>query len=149
MSVIIKKIKSPCIGVCSTGIGDSVCRGCKRYAHEVIDWNSYTNEQREIIYTRINSFLSQVVAAKIAIVDASKLAAFLDAQKVPVPENGDDYAKVFALLKAGAQQLDTLALVGCEVGADFAHLNLVELRDLIDKDFYTLSSAHYERYFPH
>ncbi|MEC7008614.1 MAG: DUF1289 domain-containing protein, partial [Pseudomonadota bacterium] len=35
----LKPIKTPCIGVCSTGIGDSVCRGCKRFSHEVIHWN--------------------------------------------------------------------------------------------------------------
>ena len=39
-------VKTPCIGVCSTGIGDSVCRGCKRFSHEVIDWNSYSQEQK-------------------------------------------------------------------------------------------------------
>ncbi|MDC1160500.1 DUF1289 domain-containing protein, partial [Luminiphilus sp.] len=25
-------IRTPCIGVCSTGVGDVVCRGCKRFA---------------------------------------------------------------------------------------------------------------------
>ncbi|HMW48455.1 MAG TPA: DUF1289 domain-containing protein, partial [Cellvibrionaceae bacterium] len=24
------QVRTPCIGVCSTGIGDVVCRGCKR-----------------------------------------------------------------------------------------------------------------------
>jgi predicted Fe-S protein YdhL (DUF1289 family) len=36
---------TPCIGVCSTGIGDVVCRGCKRYAQEVIHWNGYSEQQ--------------------------------------------------------------------------------------------------------
>ncbi|WP_226704400.1 DUF1289 domain-containing protein [Microbulbifer elongatus] len=49
---IYKKVRTPCIGVCSTGIGDNVCRGCKRFAHEVIDWNAYSEEQRRIIAER-------------------------------------------------------------------------------------------------
>ncbi|MEL0305883.1 MAG: DUF1289 domain-containing protein, partial [Halieaceae bacterium] len=40
-------IRTPCIGVCSTGVGDVVCRGCKRFAHEVIDWNGYSPEQKQ------------------------------------------------------------------------------------------------------
>lgn len=144
-----KRVKTPCIGVCSTGIGDSVCRGCKRYAHEVIDWNGYSDEQRKFIYTRINGFISQVVRTRISIVDRSRLQAFVEAQKIPVYEGGDDYVKVFALLKAGAQQLASLETVGCEALPGYSHLSMVALRDAIDKDFYTLSEAHYERYFPH
>ncbi|MCF8976542.1 DUF1289 domain-containing protein, partial [Pseudomonas edaphica] len=28
-------IKTPCVGLCSTVYGDLVCRGCKRFHHEV------------------------------------------------------------------------------------------------------------------
>ncbi len=37
---------TPCAGRCSTVFGDSVCRGCRRFNHEVIQWNTYTPEQR-------------------------------------------------------------------------------------------------------
>ncbi|MCA4075779.1 DUF1289 domain-containing protein, partial [Pseudomonas kurunegalensis] len=33
-----KSIKTPCVGLCSTVYGDTVCRGCKRFHHEVINW---------------------------------------------------------------------------------------------------------------
>lgn len=144
-----KRIKTPCIGVCSTGIGDSVCRGCKRYAHEVIDWNRYSDDERSFIYARINGFISQVVQARVTVQDVPKLRAFVEAQKIPVYEDGDDYVRVFAVLKAGAQQLNSLESLGCALKPEFAALTMVELRDAIDKDFYTLSSVHYERYFPH
>ncbi|MBK8327782.1 MAG: DUF1289 domain-containing protein [Moraxellaceae bacterium] len=42
--------KTPCIGLCSTVFGDSVCRGCMRFIHEVIDWNRYSTEQKTIIF---------------------------------------------------------------------------------------------------
>ena len=57
---LFKPVRTPCVGICSTGIGDSVCRGCKRFAHEVIDWNAYSHEQRLIIAQRLESFLAQV-----------------------------------------------------------------------------------------
>ncbi len=145
----MSRVKSPCIGVCSTGIGDSVCRGCKRYAHEVIHWNAYSDDERKLIYQRINGFLSQVVAQRIQIKDAAVLQAFIDAQNLSMPEGADDYVKVFTVLKAGAQQLTDLSLLGCELQLDWKHLDSAALRDDIDKHAYTLSSLHYERYFPH
>ncbi len=45
---------SPCVGICSsTNLGDEVCIGCKRTAQEVIDWNSYSNEQKIAINLRL------------------------------------------------------------------------------------------------
>ena len=146
---MVKVLKTPCIGVCSTGIGDSVCRGCKRFAHEVIGWNNYNSNERELIFARLNGFLDTVVQAKIEVRDENILAGFIVRQGIPMTGGESNFAKVFSLLKAGAQQLDTLDVVGCEVRAAYRHLTLVELRDEIDKDFYTLSCAHYERYFPH
>lgn len=42
-------IKSPCIGVCSTTLGDDTCRGCGRTLEQIRDWGAYTNEQRSKI----------------------------------------------------------------------------------------------------
>ena len=47
--------KTTCIGVCSaTALGDDVCRGCKRTFNEVVEWNTYTDEQKIKINKRIN-----------------------------------------------------------------------------------------------
>lgn len=42
-------IKSPCIGVCSTTLGDDVCRGCGRTFEQIRDWAGYSPEQRQTI----------------------------------------------------------------------------------------------------
>ena len=45
---------SPCVGVCSsTNLGDAICIGCKRTAQEVIDWNSYSDQQKIEINLRL------------------------------------------------------------------------------------------------
>ena len=76
-------MKTPCIGVCSTGIGDRVCRGCKRFAHEVIHWNSYTGEQKQLIEQRLADFLSRCVQNKLQVTDSQRLRSQLDAWRVP------------------------------------------------------------------
>ena len=98
-------IKTPCIGVCSTGVGDVVCRGCKRFAHEVIDWNGYSHEQKEVIDRRLDKFLAQCVANKFRIVDGPLLEWQLKVQQIRIQSHHDPYCHVFAMLKAGANQI--------------------------------------------
>ncbi len=144
---IVNKAKSPCIGVCSTGIGDNVCRGCKRYAKEVINWNAYTDEERRAITDRLDSLLSQVVAGKISVVDEALLKQALVFQNVKYDSYADSHCWVFSLLKAGASQINNIEDYGCLIKSEWREVSLERIRDLIDKDFYTLSCVHYERYF--
>ncbi|MGD8176557.1 DUF1289 domain-containing protein [Marinimicrobium sp. ARAG 43.8] len=143
---VFKRVKTPCVGVCSTGIGDSVCRGCKRFAHEVIDWNAYDQSQRQIIVHRLEGFLSQVVALRFNIVDKQALLTQIQHQQIRFNQDQDPYCWVFDLLKAGASQIRDLAHYGLRLHVEWQGVPLTELRDQIDRDFYELSCAHYERY---
>ena len=144
---IINKVKSPCIGVCSTGIGDEVCRGCKRFANEVINWNAYSESERRAIKDRINSLLAQVVAGKITVFDQDLLEAELSYQNINYDKNANPHCWVFTLLKAGASQISDLEIYGCLVKHEWREVSLAQLRNKIDQDFYTLSCVHFERYF--
>jgi uncharacterized protein len=139
-------VKTPCIGVCSTGIGDSVCRGCKRFSHEVIDWNSYTAAQKRAVDSRLSGFLSQCVSNKLRVLDPALLKWQLAVQQVRFVEHHDEYCWVFSLLKAGAGQINNARDFGFDVDLRYRNLPLTALRDQIDQEFYTLSEAHYERY---
>ena len=55
---MVKRIKTPCIGICSTVFGDEVCRGCKRFQHEVITWNAYSDHEKEQVWKRFRIFKS-------------------------------------------------------------------------------------------
>ena len=68
-----RKIKTPCVGICSTTYGDEVCRGCKRFQHEVIQWNSYSDQQKEIVWNRLEALKVQIMKTKFNIIDESKL----------------------------------------------------------------------------
>lgn len=145
---MFKRVKTPCVGVCSTGIGDQVCRGCKRYAHEVVNWNAYSNEQRLIIARRLEGFLAQVVSNKLRITDQAQLLAAIKHQQVLFNEDQDAYCWVFSLLKAGASQIHDLSVYGLAYQPEWQGTSLVDIKATIDQDYYTLSCAHYDRYFP-
>jgi uncharacterized protein len=139
-------VKTPCIGVCSTGIGDTVCRGCKRFSHEVIDWNSYTQEQKRIIDTRLAGFLSQCVSNKLRVIDKSLLQWQLEVQNIRHVAHHDEYCWLFSLLKAGAGQIDNTRDYGFTVDRLYRELPLAELARQIDDEYLILSQAHYDRY---
>jgi len=141
-----KTLKTPCIGVCSTGIGDSVCRGCKRFAHEVIDWNSYSPQQKAVVDRRLGNFLSQCVSNKLRVTDRALLQWQLQVQQLAYPAHHDEYCWVYSLMKAGASQIEKTGEFGFEVDLAFRHLSLPALRELIDREFFILSQAHYDRY---
>jgi hypothetical protein len=145
-TMLYHPVKTPCIGVCSTGIGDSVCRGCKRFSHEVIDWNSYTEAQKQAVDGRLSGFLSQCVSNKLRVTDIALLKWQMDVQQVRYVKHHDEYCWVFSLLKAGAGQITDPHEYGFEVDRNYRAMSLGELREKIDYEFYVLSEAHYERY---
>jgi predicted Fe-S protein YdhL (DUF1289 family) len=45
---------TPCVAVCSTTF-DDVCRGCGRTVAEVADWVFMSDQQKNVVWTRILS----------------------------------------------------------------------------------------------
>jgi uncharacterized protein len=148
--LLYNSVKTPCIGVCSTGIGDHVCRGCKRFAHEVIDWNAYSHEQRLIIANRLESFVVQLVQNFMVVTDKKLLLEQIKHQQISFKIEQNAYCWVFDLLRAGASQIGNLDAYGLQLIPKWKNTNLTEIRDAIDRDFYALSCAYYDRYIdPH
>ncbi len=144
--VVLSPVKTPCIGVCSTGIGDTVCRGCKRFSHEVINWNSYSQVQKRIIDTRLSGFLSQCVSNKLRVLDKSLVEWQLQVQQIAYNQDHDEYCWVYGLLKAGASQIGEPLDYGFRVDLAYRTATLAALRETIDEEFFILSQAHYDRY---
>lgn len=140
-------VKTPCIGVCSTGIGDAVCRGCKRFSHEVIAWNSYTQDERRAVLQRIDVLLEQIVTRWVIIQDVDALHAQLKLQQIGFDPQRAAASWAVELLKAGASQIEDPALFGLALCEQAQGKSMRALRDEIEKEFYELSCAHFERYF--
>jgi len=139
-------VKTPCIGICSTGIGDIVCRGCKRFAHEVIHWNSYTQEQQQLVVDRLDQFLQTIVANKIDIFDENKLLSQMRYQQIAVNPDSSSSRWVYELLRAGAAQINNIEAYGFRLHKDWQRFSLEQIKQFLEQDLYTLSNAHYERY---
>ena len=56
-----KRSSTPCLGICTTTFGDEVCKGCKRFAHEIISWPKYSENEREIINGRLEQFKIKIL----------------------------------------------------------------------------------------
>ena len=44
---------SPCVGMCSTALGDAVCIGCQRTFEEVFRWNQLSDQDKSAINARL------------------------------------------------------------------------------------------------
>ena len=139
-------IKTPCIGLCSTVYGDLVCRGCKRFHHEVINWNGYNEEEKRAVWRRLEQLLVQVMAGKVEVFDRATLRDQLVARKIRFVPNQSEYCWAYQLIARGARVINQLELYGMVLLPEFRGWGLPELRDAIDREFFLLSEAHYQRY---
>ena len=138
------KASTPCLGICSTTYGDNACKGCKRFVHEVINWNKYAIQEKELVNSRLESFKLTVLKERFSVTNAELLATRLNDQGINFNDSLDPMTWIFDLLRAaGSQDLD-LSQFGiiCHSNAE-----LSELKDQIYTEFLDLSEAHYERYF--
>ena len=135
---------TPCLGICSTTYGDSVCKGCKRFVHEVIDWNKFNSNEKELVNTRLEEFKIIVLKNRFLVSDQDLLATKLKENAIRFNNALDPLTWIFDLLRAsGTQELD-LDQFGIKTLRSEA---LPTIREKINKEFLELSEAHYDRYF--
>lgn len=139
--------RTPCAGRCSTTYGDWVCRGCKRFAHEIVAWNRYDDRAKDAVWQRLLMLRDQVVAGRVEVVDRTLLEAQLQRHRIVFAAADSDASRVWLLLHRGARHMGSLAPYGLRALVPFDTLSPLALRDLIDSDYQRLSEAHYERYF--
>ncbi len=140
-----KRVKAPCFGVCSTSLGDTVCRGCKRFAHEIIAWNSYSERERLLVVRRLQQLLANVVANRFQLTDIKKFSQSAKTFGCEL-DGGDPYCHLQRLLRIAAIRIGQPEDCGFRARPAFAGQSLVQLRDDIEQAFWELSVAHYDRY---
>ncbi|AZZ45306.1 DUF1289 domain-containing protein [Pseudomonadaceae bacterium SI-3] len=141
-----QRIKTPCVGLCSTVYGDLVCRGCKRFHHEVVSWNGYSDEVKRSVWQRLEILLAQVMAAKLEVFDAPLLRSQLESRQIRFVADQSPYCWAYQLIARGARVIQQLEAYGVVLLPEFRDWSLPELRDAIDREFFLLSEAHYQRY---
>ena len=141
-----QRSSTPCLGICSTTYGDDVCRGCKRFIHEVINWNSYSNDEKEIVNSRLEEFKVTILSHRFKVTDAELLSSKLKEHAINFNDALDPITWIFDLLRASSQDLD-LELFGLELLPDHRTLSLSSIKDEINTELFELSQAHFDRYF--
>jgi len=157
----IRTRQTPCLGVCSTTYGDLVCRGCKRFSHEVVAWNSFTATQKLSIWQRLESLRDQCVALRVSVEDVHLLTRAIDKNHVPVWDPSSELTLAYQVLRFFARsnpQLlhgeflleKKLAFLGLSLtayGQVHTDESFAELCRWVDDEYYIRSKAYYERNF--
>lgn len=144
--MLYKKVPTPCVGICSTTFGDTVCRGCKRYLHEVIQWNTYNDDQKRLIWDRLDALPAQVMPHYFAIENPALLAEMLAHYRIPHRPGSNPWVQLLALLKSVARQDPDLQAFGVRRTGSTGS-PLVALRDEIFQSIYQLAQASYDKDF--
>ena len=138
--------RTPCIGVCSTSYGDHICRGCKRFSHEVTGWIKYSDTEKSLVNERLQKFKTTILEDKFTIIDPEKLKNKLKDANISFNQELDPLCWVFDLFRTFTIEDIDLEEVGIALKGEFSNMPLSKIKEDINKEFFELSLAHYERY---
>ena len=139
-----KRSSTPCLGICSTTFGDEVCKGCKRFAHEIVSWTKYSQEEREIVNDRLEKFKIQILQHRFAITDKNLFESMLEEKAINFNHSLDPLTWIFDLFRAAGSQKFDISNFGIKSLVQF---NPKTIRDEINNELLELSEAHHDRYF--
>lgn len=134
--------RTPCVGICSTTYGDLVCRGCKRFAHEIVGWNGYREEQRELVWARLNGLLADSVRTVLVVVDEDRLRRVASELMITDATVMPAEILAFQVLRVRPLPLDEVGLQARRADAPTR-----DVARQVDTEFYARSRAHYEASF--
>lgn len=141
-------VKTPCIGICSTtSFGDRICRGCKRFGFEVINWNQYSEDEKRAVLSRIDQLTSQIMATRVHIFSVDKLQQALDDFRFFYDASLSPYCWLHNLMQKKLHRINKLEELGVQVQPKYAGVELQQLIQEINEELFILSEAHFERYF--
>ncbi len=139
-----KRSSTPCLGICSTTFGDEVCKGCKRFSHEIVSWTKYSLEEREIVNDRLEKFKVQILQHRFEIIDQDLFESKLEEKAINFNHSLDPLTWIFDLLRAAGSQSFDIESFGIKKLYQF---DPKTIRDEINKELLELSEAHHDRYF--
>ena len=132
------------MGICSTTYGDLVCRGCKRFAHEIISWNGFAESQRDLVWTRLLELRDTCVRDVIYPGARANMEAVCQARGLPVDGESSALSLAYELLRRALNEPQVLPESGISLRDHEAPIDALKA---IDDLFLQRSQAYYERAF--
>lgn len=120
--------------------GDQVCRGCRRFSTEVIEWNRYGDEQKMMIWQRLDEQLDRIVLPLVPYANHSQVDVFLASRQVRLLENSSQGRRIYEALRICKRAPELLLQSGLNVVAD----QLESVWQQVDTRLYTLAVANFE-----
>jgi len=144
------KRPTPCVGICSTTYGDLVCRGCKRFAHEIVQWNGYDEEQQQLVWQRLKSMRDEVLGQVVVCVDAQRFQNYCQREQLAAQHHSDLLYSTIVHLVQNSRQLDTAGLAFTETWLpeqQTTETDSLAVLQALDSESFVRAQAHYERNF--
>tara|TARA_B100000123_G_scaffold265009_1_gene235619 strand:+ start:112 stop:477 length:366 start_codon:yes stop_codon:yes gene_type:complete len=111
----------------------------------VINWNAFKPEERESIWKRLEKLKSQIMASRLKVFDSNKLEESIKHFQLKIKDDLNDLSKAFEVIKQVSESFSNLDEFGIDVFEK--NKSLTSLKEEIENELYTLSKAHYEKYF--
>lgn len=115
------RIESPCVGICSTTLGDTICRGCKRHSDEILNWGGAEADFRETVMQRIEDITVHVVGQYFKLLDKDQLEQQLNKRRIRYTKRFNALCWIVDLLRAGASRIKNLDAYGLELTTEAFH----------------------------
>lgn len=141
------RVATPCVGLCSTTYGDSVCRGCKRFAHEIIDWNRYNDVQKQAVINRLDQLITDVVSRYLLVIDRHVLREALIQSGFRYRSEQSESWWAYDLFRQTKGRIGQLSVCGVQRLPEVQGLEPWEMWEAMNAEFLAISEGHYERFF--
>ena len=135
---------TPCIGICSTTFGDDVCKGCKRFSHEITNWGKFSTDERAVVNSRLEQFKTTILEEKFTISDSELFESKMNEFSINFNSSLDPITWIFDLFRAAGSQSFDLGNYGIKSLKQF---DPKTIKDEINDELLELSEAHHGRYF--
>lgn len=143
----MSNVKTPCIGICSTtSFGDKICRGCKRFNYEVLHWNTYEEEEKRAVMSRIDQLTSQLMSERFQIFSVQHLEQALDDFRFFYDPMMSPWLWLHNLLQKRFSRITSLEDIGVRRQPAYANTDLRDILLEVNEELHKLSEAHFERY---
>ncbi|MCK2043903.1 DUF1289 domain-containing protein [Chromohalobacter sp. TMW 2.2308] len=115
-----KRIQSPCVGLCSTTVGDRVCRGCQRTEDEIRDWFTLDAEARAARMQALDALRVRVASRLLHVDDPACLEAQLIRHRIRFRSDQPSLSRAVELLRVGRTRMQDLSRYGLRRHASVA-----------------------------
>lgn len=128
-----QRIASPCVGLCSTTVGDRVCRGCQRNDSEIRDWFGYSDAERQTRMEELDALRERVAGEFLHVHDAAMLQAQMERHRIRFRRDQPALSRAVELLRVGRSRIRDLTRYGLQPHGKGMHLSADELHEAINR----------------